>query len=100
MKLLTSNTKIDKSIKAYPEYEASILQMLPGEGICINYRKCIKNCLAFKGFAKIFKSVTKSRKAKKDYFLTQHAAFMRQLVKEIALQEKRAHKKGKTAVVR
>ena len=100
MKLLTSNSKIDKSLKVHPEYEATILQMLPGKGICVNYKECIKTCLAFKGFAKIYTSVTKSRKAKKDYFLTQHSTFMKQLVKEIALQEKRANKKGKTAVVR
>ena len=100
MKLLTTNSKIDKSMKAFPEYEASILQMLPRKGICENYKECIKNCLAFKGLAKVYPSITKSRKAKTDFFLTQHSAFMKQLVKEISNQVKRAHKKGKIPCVR
>ena len=43
MKLLTTNTKIDKSMKLYPEYEASILQMLPGKGVCVNTKIALKN---------------------------------------------------------
>ena len=31
MKLLGTNSKIDKSLKVYPEYEASILQLLPNK---------------------------------------------------------------------
>ena len=100
MKLLTTNSKIDKSLKIHPEYEATILQMLPGKGICVNYKECISDCLAFKGFAKIYPSVTKSRKAKKDYFVNDQAGFLKQLNHEIYLQVKRAKKKGKTPVVR
>ena len=99
-KLLTSNAKIDKSMKLFPEYEATILQMLPGKDVCVNYKGCIKTCLAFTGFAKIFPSVNKSRQAKKDLYVNQKSVFMKQLVKEIALQEKRAYKKVKKAVVR
>ena len=87
-------------MKLFPEYEATILQMLPGKDVCVNYKGCIKTCLAFTGFAKIFPSVNKSRQAKKDLYVNQKSVFMKQLVKEIALQEKRAYKKGKKAVIR
>ena len=100
MKLLTSNTKIEKSTTAFPDYEATILQMLPGKGVCVNYKDCLSDCLAFTGFAKIFGSVNKSRKAKKDYFLKDYENFMIQLIKEVKNQEKRANKKGKRAVIR
>tara|TARA_R110000803_G_C11857241_1_gene306673 strand:+ start:43 stop:696 length:654 start_codon:yes stop_codon:yes gene_type:complete len=100
MKLLTSNSKIDKSVKLNPEYEATILQMLPGKGVCVNYKGCIKTCLAFTGFAKIFPSVNKSRQAKKDLYINDRQAFLKQLNHEIGLQVKRANKKGKQAVVR
>ena len=57
MKLLGTNSKIDKSLKVYPEYEASILQLLPNKHLCVNYKLCIKTCLAFKGLAKVYPSV-------------------------------------------
>ena len=66
MKLLTTNTKIDKSMKLYPEYEASILQMLPGKGVCVNYKNCIKECLAFTGVSKVYKTGNQARQRRKD----------------------------------
>ena len=100
MKLLTTNTKIDKSLKIYPEYEASILQLLPNKHLCVNYKLCIKTCLAFKGLAKVYPSVIKSRKAKSEYFVNDTDTFIKQLIREIKNQEKRALKKNKKAVVR
>ena len=100
MKLLTTNSKIDKSIKKHPEYEASILQMLPSKHVCVNYKSCIKTCLAFKGLAKVYPSIIKSRKAKTDYFLNDNPTFIKQLIKEASNQEKRAFKKKKKSVIR
>ena len=100
MKLLTTNTKIDKSMKVFEKDYGTILQLLPSKNVCVNYKNCIKNCLAFKGMAKVYKSVTKSRKAKTDYFTNDNDGFIKQLKKEIGLQEKRALKKGKKPVVR
>ena len=100
MKLLTTNSKIDKSLKVYPEYEASILQLLPNKHLCVNYKLCIKTCLAFKGLAKVYPSVIKSRKAKSEYFVNDTDTFIKQLIREIKNQEKRALKKNKKAVVR
>ncbi len=100
MKLLGTNSKIDKSLKIYPEYEASILQLLPNKHLCVNYKLCIKTCLAFKGLAKVYPSVIKSRKAKSEYFVNDTDTFIKQLIKEIGNQEKRALKKNKKAVVR
>jgi len=99
-KLLTSNTKIDKSMKLYPEYEASILQMLPGKGVCVNYKNCIKECLAFTGFSKVYKTVNQARQRRKDLFTDNLELFKKQLVKEIRNQVKRAIKKGRKAVIR
>ena len=100
MKLLGTNSKIDKSLKIYPEYEASILQLLPNKHLCVNYKLCIKTCLAFKGLAKVYPSVIKSRKAKSEYFVNDTDTFIKQLIREIKNQEKRALKKNKKAVVR
>jgi hypothetical protein len=100
MKLLGTNSKIDKSLKVYPEYEASILQLLPNKHLCVNYKLCIKTCLAFKGLAKVYPSVIKSRKAKSEYFINDTNTFIKQLIKETSNQEKRALKKNKKAVVR
>ena len=100
MKLLGTNSKIDKSLKVYPEYEASILQLLPNKHLCVNYKLCIKTCLAFKGLAKVYPSVIKSRKAKSEYFVNDTDTFIKQLIKEIKNQEKRALKKNKKPVVR
>jgi len=100
MKLLGTNSKIDKSLKVYPEYEASILQFLPNKHLCVNYKLCIKTCLAFKGLAKVYPSVIKSRKAKSEYFVNDTDTFIKQLIREIKNQEKRALKKNKKPVVR
>ena len=100
MKLLSTNSKIDKSLKVYPEYEASILQLLPNKHLCVNYKLCIKTCLAFKGLAKVYPSVIKSRKAKSEYFVNDTDTFIKQLIREIKNQEKRALKKNKKPVVR
>ena len=100
MKLLGTNSKIDKSLKVYPEYEASILQLLPNKHLCVNYKLCIKTCLAFKGLAKVYPSVIKSRKAKSEYFVNDTDTFIKQLIREIKNQEKRALKKNKNPVVR
>jgi len=100
MNLLGTNSKIDKSLKVYPEYEASILQLLPNKHLCVNYKLCIKTCLAFKGLAKVYPSVIKSRKAKSEYFVNDTDTFIKQLIREIKNQEKRALKKNKKAVVR
>ena len=53
MKLLTTNTKIDKSMELLVDYYATILQLLPNKHFCVNYKLCIKDCLAFKGLAKV-----------------------------------------------
>ena len=95
MKLLSTNSKIDKSLKVYPEYEASILQLLPNKHLCVNYKLCIKTCLAFKGLAKVYPSVIKSRKAKSEYFVNDTDNFIKQLIREIKNQEKRALKRIK-----
>ena len=100
MKVLSTNSKIDKSVKVYPEYEASILQLLPNKHLCVNYKLCIKTCLAFKGLAKVYPSVIKSRKAKSEYFVNDTDTFIKQLIREIKNQEKRALKKNKKPVVR
>ena len=93
MKLLTSNTKIDKSMKIHPEYEGTILQMLPGKGVCVNYKGCIKTCLAFTGFAKIYKSVNKARQQRKDLFVNHPGEFRTQINKEMHNLIKRAVKR-------
>ena len=81
MKLLGTNSKIDKSLKVYPEYEASILQLLPNKHFCVNYKLCIKDCLAFKGLAKVYPSIIKSRKAKSEYFINDNKNFIKQVIK-------------------
>tara|TARA_B100001123_G_scaffold73833_1_gene83103 strand:- start:6957 stop:7739 length:783 start_codon:yes stop_codon:yes gene_type:complete len=100
MKLLTSNTKIDKSMKEHQDYEATILQMLPSKNFCVDYKSCIKTCLAFQGFAKVYPSVIKSRKAKTNFFVNDRKEFLLQVKKELRNQEKRAKKKGKKPAVR
>ena len=100
MKLLTSNTKIDKSLEVHDGYEATILQMLPSKNFCVNYKACIKTCLEFQGFAKIYPSDIKSRKAKTNFFVNDRKEFLLQTKKELRNQEKRAKKKGKKSVVR
>jgi len=99
-KLLSTNSKIEKSLKEYEFYIATILQLLPSKYLCVNYKECIKNCLAFKGMAKVYPSVIKSRKAKSDYFRANPELFIEHLKKEIKLQYKRAIKKHKKSVVR
>lgn len=98
-KLLTSNTKIDKSMKLYPEYEATILQLAPGKGVCVNYSKCIKTCLFFTGFGK-FNSVQRGRINRTKYLQGDTQGFLKQLTREIRNQVKRAIKKNRTAVIR
>ena len=98
-KLLTSNTKIDKSMKLFPEYEATILQLAPGKGVCVNYSNCIKTCLFFTGFGK-FSNVQRGRINRTKYLQTDTQGFLKQLTREIRNQVKRAIKKHKTAVVR
>ena len=100
MKLLTTNTKIDKSMELLEDYYATILQLLPNKHLCVNYKLCIKTCLAFKGMAKVYPSILKSRKAKSKYFLEDNEKFIKQVIKEIKLQIKRADKKSKKTVVR
>lgn len=100
MKLLTSNSKIDKSLEVFEDYEATILQMLPSKNFCVNYKSCIKTCLAFQGLAKVYPSVIKSRKAKTNFFVNDMEVFLLQVKKELRNQENRAKKKGKKAVVR
>jgi|TARA_R100000750_G_C2316755_1_gene84718 hypothetical protein len=100
MKLLTTNTKIDKSMELLVDYYATILQLLPNKHFCVNYKLCIKDCLAFKGLAKIYPSIIKSRKAKSEYFINDNENFIKQVIKEIKLQIKRANKKAKKAIVR
>lgn len=101
-KLLSTNSKIDKSLKEFLGlYEASILQLLPSKYVCVNYKECIKNCLAFKGLAKVYpKTIIKARKAKTDYFIADTDLFIEHLKREIKNQVKRAQKKGKKAIVR
>ena len=98
-KLLTSNTKIDKSMKLFPEYEATILQLAPGKGVCVNYSNCIKTCLFFTGFGK-FSNVQRGRINRTKYLQTDIQGFLKQLTREIRNQVKRAIKKNKTAVIR
>ena len=98
-KLLTSNTKIDKSMKLYPEYEATILQLAPGKGVCVNYSACIKTCLFFTGFGK-FNSVQRGRINRTKYLQGDTQGFLKQLTREIRNQVKRAIKKNRTAVIR
>ena len=98
-KLLTSNTKIDKSMKLFPEYEATILQLAPGKGVCVNYSNCIKTCLFFTGFGK-FSNVQRGRINRTKYLQTDTQGFLKQLTREIRNQVKRAIKKNRTAVIR
>ena len=103
MPLLTSNTKIDKSViwaqKQGLEYEAVILQMNPGKGVCVNWELCISDCIAFTGYGK-FKNVRAGREKRKKLFLNDIEGFKKQLKKELTNLEKRAEKKGKIPVCR
>jgi hypothetical protein len=100
-KLLTTNAKIDKSIKFFNnEYEATILQMIPGKGVCVDYSRCLSKCLAFTGFAKIWKSVNVARQKRKDLFVDNIDLFKTYILKEINNQVKRAAKKNRVAVIR
>jgi len=56
--------------------------------------------LAFQGYAKVYPTVIKGRKKRTDFYLKDRSKFLEQLVYEIRLQEKRAIKKNKRAVVR
>lgn len=101
-KLLSTNSKIEKSLKEFLGlYETTILQLLPSKYVCHNYKLCISKCLAFKGLAKVYpKTIIKARKAKTDYFIEDTEKFIAQLIREIKNQVKRAKKKGRKAVVR
>ena len=102
-KLLSTNTKIDKSLKLFPDYEASILQLVPSKTVCDNpfYKNCISNCLSFKGMAKVYPAtVVGGRKKRVDLLLSDSPSFMLQLKKEINLQIKRSIKKGKKCCIR
>tara|TARA_R110002096_G_scaffold352908_1_gene546203 strand:- start:2919 stop:3611 length:693 start_codon:yes stop_codon:yes gene_type:complete len=102
-KLLTSNTKIDKTLKLFPNYEASILQLLPSKHVCDNpyYKNCISNCLSFKGMSKVYpKTVIGGRKKRVDLLLSDTPSFMLKLEKEINNQIKRSLKKGKECCIR
>jgi hypothetical protein len=97
--LLTSNTKIDKSVELSPEIEAVIMQMNPGKGICKNYKLCIAKCIAFTGYGK-FKSVQAGRQKRKDLFLKNPEQFKKDLYRELCNLQKRAAKKNKQAACR
>jgi hypothetical protein len=103
MPLLTSNTKIDKSViwaqKQGLEFEAVILQMNPGKGVCVNWELCISDCIAFTGYGK-FKNVRAGREKRKKLFLNDIEGFKKQLKKELTNLVKRAEKKGKIPVCR
>jgi len=99
MPLLTTNAKIDKSVKLCPEYEAVILQMNPGRGVCVNWELCISTCIAFTGYGK-FKNVRAGREKRKKLFLNDIEGFKKQLKRELTNLVKRAEKKGKIPVCR
>ena len=85
----------------YPQYNAKILQMLPGKGVCFDYKDCIKDCLAFKGMAKVYpKTVIGGRKKRKDLFTNDVPMFMQQLEKELNSLSRTSYLKVKTPVVR
>jgi len=102
-KLLTTNSKIDKTLKLYPNYEASILQLLPGKSVCNNpfYKNCISDCLSFKGMAKVYpETVIGGRKKRLELLLSDTPSFMVKIKKEILNQIKRSLKKGYECCVR
>lgn len=100
MKLLTSNTKIDKSNKLFKgKYKGKILQMVPGKGVCKNYKNCIKTCLFFKGYGK-FQPVMKGRQKRKDLFVNDLPEFMSILRKELRNHDKTCIRQDTKGVVR
>jgi len=102
MELLTTNTKILKSMQVYPQFNAKIMQLIPGKHTCSDYTKaCLKDCLAWKGYAKIYpETVIKGRKKRTDLFLNDLPSFMIKLEKELNALCKASRKKNKIPVVR
>ena len=102
-KLLTTNSKIDKSMKLMDTIEASILQLLPSKHTCNNdyYKNCIANCLSFKGMAKVYpETVINGRMKRTKFLLEDSPSFMLQIKKEITNQINRSLRKDKECAVR
>lgn len=104
MKLLTTNTKIEKS-NASGVYESVIMQLAPsitsGHNTCpmAKANGCAEGCIFYSGYGK-FKNVQEGR-IKKTKFLFEHRnEFIKQLHNELVNLKKRADKKNKIPVCR
>jgi hypothetical protein len=98
MKLLTSNAKLKKSLEILG-IETLGVQMTPGAGVCVNYRRCIKDCLAYSGMA-FYQNVRESRDSKKDWFIKDEPGFRNALGNEISDFATKKSKKAKGKALR
>lgn len=95
MKLLTTNTKLEKSVKGWMLTGLSLAPHKQGgrKNVCPHASKgCAKACLFSSGMAQAFPTINKARIAKTQFFFDNNEAFMKQLVKELASFERKAIK--------
>jgi len=102
MRLLTRTAENAKLAKAsLTMYEIVSLFLHPSITICPWASKhCLAACLNTSGLASVFPKILEARKAKTKLFQDNPTAFLAILKKELAREEKRAHKKGKKLAFR
>ncbi len=97
MQLLThdTNTKLAKTNKAQTEYMFIGLSLMPNKIICPASKAagCFDPCLVSSGLGQMT-SVAKARQAKTDFFMTNQAGFMEQIVVEMKAYVRRATKRS------
>ena len=103
MKLLSTNTKIDKTNAAAKEYHTKILQLAPhktsGKNACSSASPaCSADCLYYAGLG-VFQTVQKARIKKTNLFFDDRALFLSLLKQDLtSLQNYCTKKKIKAAV--
>lgn len=104
MKLLSTNTKIDKTNKATSKYYTKILQLAPhktsGKNVCASASPaCSSDCLFYAGMG-VYKNVQAARIRKTDLFFEDRALFIATLKEDLTSLKKYCDKKKIKPAVR
>lgn len=104
MKLLSSNTKIDKTNKATNKYYTKILQLAPhktsGKNVCAEASPaCASDCLFYAGMG-IYKNVQAARTRKTELFFEDRPFFISTLKSDLTSLKRYCDKKSIKAAVR
>lgn len=104
MKLLSTNTKIDKTNKATSKYYTKILQLAPhktsGKNVCASASPaCSSDCLFYAGMG-VYKNVQAARIRKTNLFFEDRALFIATLKEDLASLKQYCDKKKIKPAVR